>query len=173
MRIILKNIFLLLFLLAANTGRAQIISAYSFSPIMGSGSSMMNGGYSVELSGYLKCIQVTTGLNIFSIPDKNNGSFGSCCIVPAAIAIVTNNLLVYPNPTRGISIVKGVGKFEAGVSGQLRIMNADGRIMLTQVVDMISLQVGFAVNLTNYPTGLYLITITTSSGQASSKLIKL
>ena len=95
MRIILKNIFLLLFLLAANTGRAQIISAYSFSPIMGSGSSMMNGGYSVELSGYLKCIQVTTGLNIFSIPDKNNGSFGSCCIVPAAIAILASVISAY------------------------------------------------------------------------------
>ena len=173
MRIIKKSVFLFIFLSAFCISKAQIVSSYNFSPIMGSGWSILNGGSSVELNGYLKCLQVATGLDIFSTPAKPNGVFGAFCNEIAPVAIITSDLLVYPNPTRGVSILKCLGQFDSGLSGQLRITNTEGRILFSQVIAMSSLQAGFTINVSNYPNGIYMITIDIMTGHTSTKLIKL
>ena len=167
--------FFIIMLLTCSTGIAQM--SLSFSPIAFSNSGVTaTGGTPIITSGKSKCLTVSSGLSALTITYNSKGIFGAACKETPPVANITNisvSLKLYPNPTNGPATLKCEGQFDANLSCQVRIMSIEGRMMMSQMVLMKDVQVGYMINAGAYAAGTYVVSIDFMNQRYNTKLIKL
>jgi len=169
---------MLTFVMFCTAGMAQNTMTYSMTPIVISGKSGMAIGAaeSVVFDGKGKCLSVVTGIRTLEVASNNKGTFGSSCVETAPVATVLmelTSLIVYPNPTHNISILKCDGQFDVNLSCQVRVMSMDGRPMMSQMVSMKAIKAGYQIDASAYAAGTYVITVDFMTQHYTLKLIKL
>ena len=83
--------------------------------------------------------------------------------------ILNQQMMVYPNPNSGTFQVRisGVSEFE----GQLEVMNLMGQVVASIPVDKRSNVHEVAMDLTNYPKGVYMLRLSGTKGQTVLRVI--
>ena len=137
----------------------------------------MVGGSPISSEGNSKCLSVAVG-GIRSLEVKMNakGKFGASCeeVAPVATPLITlTDLNLYPNPTHGKSLLKCTGQFDANLSCLVRVISMDGKMMISKMVPMKELTIGFTIDASSYAVGTYAVTIDFMNQHESRKLIKL
>ncbi|WP_026474902.1 T9SS type A sorting domain-containing protein [Alkaliflexus imshenetskii] len=74
---------------------------------------------------------------------------------------------IFPNPTRG-HLVVSIKSLEDKTTGKITITDINGRLILTQEI----LEPNTSLNLSNQPTGYYLMTITLGEESSFWKIVK-
>lgn len=77
--------------------------------------------------------------------------------------IKEGSIQVYPNPTENVIHVKAEGTINA-----IQLFDVQGRLLMTKMSSE-NIQ---TVDLSNYKTGVYFISVSTSSGKSTVKVIK-
>ncbi len=172
-----KRIYILLvLLLTCSAGMAQLTTAFSFSAISSAGANM---GVSTPIlfDAQSKCLSVSNGVSLLSVANNGSGLFNTACkeVPPTAPppAAISLSLTVYPNPTRGMSLLKCKGSFDPSLSCTVRVIGLDGRMIMNQVVSMVTLQTGWMIDLSSYAAGTYSVNVELMRQQYSLKLVKL
>jgi hypothetical protein len=178
MRINKGTYLTLALLLACFTGMAQMTAnSFRMSPIvMTSAASTTIGGTVAVFNGGNKCLSVATGLStLTTIATNGTGKFGASCaeVVPVADVLTITSLTVYPNPTHSLTTLKCDGVFDANLFGQVRIISMDGRVVMSQMVAMQDLKVGYVINAASYAAGTYVVSVDFMSKHYTTKLIKI
>lgn len=171
-----RTYILLALLLTCSAGMAQLTTTFSFSSI-GSAGANMGVSTPILVDAQSKCLSVSNGVGLLSVANNAGGLFNTACKeVPPTVpppAAISFSLTVYPNPTRGMSLLKCKGDFDASLSCTVRVIGLDGRMVLNQVVPMVTLQTGWMIDLSNYASGTYTVNVELMRQQHSLKLVKL
>ena len=77
---------------------------------------------------------------------------------------VTSAVNVFPNPSYGIFNVN------AADEGELNVVSSEGKIIFSSRIEMLKYSV---IDLTDQPSGLYLVTLKTEKGMATRRIIKM
>jgi hypothetical protein len=177
MRINKGTYLFIIMLLACTTGMAQLSVPFTMSPLAtSSGVYTSNGGSPIVMEGNAKCLNVSSGLGVLNVNNSGKGVFGASCIETPPVATVLVSLTtlnLYPNPTHSTSILKCEGQFDANLSGQVRIMSIDGKMMMSKMVPMKDIQAGYMIDASSYAAGNYVVTLDFMNQHYSKKLIKL
>ncbi len=168
-----KGTYLLFFmLLASSSGMAQLMTSFSFSAIGG-----MNGSVAVSvpilMDGKGNCLTVSNGVSTLNIAENGNGVFGNSCKEIAPVAPFSLSLTVYPNPTRGMSLLKCQGSFDASLSCLVKVVAMDGKIIMNQVAAMNSIKSGLMINMSEQVAGNYTVILEVMNRRYNLRLIKL
>ena len=86
-----------------------------------------------------------------------------------SVETVINNLEIYPNPSRDIFNIRFTS--EEAQDLQLRILNVIGEEVSTENLQQFEGEYVRAINLNQYPKGIYLLEIETDYGVINKKLI--
>jgi hypothetical protein len=176
MRINKGTYLMIALLLTCATGMAQSISSFTISPIVISSSSTSSiGGNPILLEGGSKCLTVATGLRTMMTSSNGTGKFGESCTEVPPVGQLSNitSLTVFPNPTHSLATLKVEGQFDVNLSCQVRIVSMDGRTMMSQMVSMKDVQVGYVLNASAYAAGTYVISVDFMNKHYTLKLIKI
>jgi hypothetical protein len=159
-------------LLASYASMAQLMTSFSSSAIGG-----MNGSVAVSvpilMNGKGKCLAVSNGISTLNIAENGNGIFGNSCKETVPAAPFSLSLTVYPNPTRGMSLLKCQGSFDADLSCLVKVVAMDGKIVLNKVTPMTSIQSGLMINISEQVAGNYTVIIEVMNRRYNLRLIKL
>ncbi len=132
----------------------------------------LEGGdsYTVELNG----VTTTTTQQEISLPliQGNNivkiSTDKICQGIIQKAFITTNSILIYPNPVKDVLNIN-IGNAETN-SVKADIQSLDGRLIQTSNQNV---EYGkIALNLAQFPRGLYILILTTKSGKTAHKFIK-
>lgn len=172
-----KGIYLVLALvLVCSASMAQSTMSFTISPIaISAGSTTMMGGNAVQIEGGTKCLSVANGLRAITMDANGKGTFGASCAETAPVGAVLSvaSVTVYPNPTHSLTTLKCDGTFDANLSGQVRIISMDGRVMMSQMVLMSELKAGWVINAASYAAGTYVVSVDFMNKHYTTKLIKI
>jgi hypothetical protein len=131
---------------------------------------------SITVNGNAKCLTVGGAASVLNIAHNGTGLFGAGCKegVPAAdTASFSLSLNVYPNPTRGATMLKATGDFDASLSCMVKVVAMDGKVMFGQMVPMANVKAGFMINGHAWAAGNYTVVIELMNKRYSLRLIKL
>lgn len=131
----------------------------------------------ILIEGKTKCLAVSNGIDVLTIANNGTGLFEASCkelppVNPVAIDLALS-LTVYPNPTRGMSVLKCRGTFDAGLSCMIRVVSMEGKVAVNQLVPMTSMLTGWVIDLSDYTSGTYTVHVELMRRQYSLKLIRL
>ncbi len=108
------------------------------------------------------------GNYVVVITDANGCSSTTTAVVEAMVNTnepdLSSNFTLSPNPTTGIVNIQGM---DASVTGSVSVVTANGKVI--KYVEKQQLD-NFSISLEGYPTGLYLIKLTTAEGNAMFKI---
>jgi hypothetical protein len=165
--------FMLLLIFTCTVGKAQVSS-------MGTSFLSGNGGIittpTMPVSGSAKCLSVGGYASALNIANNGTGLFGSGCTEKPPVADTTTfslSLNVYPNPTRGSTILKATGDFDEKLSCLVKVIAMDGKILLGQMVPMKDVKKGYMINGNAWAAGNYTVMVELMNKRYSLRLIKL
>lgn len=164
-------------LLACIAGKAQSSAVpFTISPVViSTGSTTMIGGTAALVDGGNKCVQMASGLRTLTVANNGTGTFGASCpeIAPVGTVLSVTSVSVFPNPTHSLTTLKCDGNFDANLSGQVRIISMDGRVMMSKMVPMQELKAGYVLNVASYAAGTYVVSVDFMNKHYTTKLIKI
>lgn len=149
---------------------------YTISPIViANGSTTMIGGTVALIDGGSKCLSVASGLRALDVTANNGGVFGASCaeVAPAGDMLSVTSMNVYPNPTRSLTKLKCDGNFDANLSGQVRIISMDGKVVMSKMVPMQELKSGYVIDASSFASGTYVVSVDFKNKHYTTKLIKI
>lgn len=165
--------FILFLVLACTTGRAQVSS-------MGTSFLSGNGGIvttpSILVAGTGKCLVVSGSAGVLGIANNGTGLFGAACTEKTPTADTTTfslSLNMYPNPTRGSTMLKATGDFDEKLSCLVKVVTMEGKVLLGQMVPMGVVKAGFMINGNAWASGTYVVVVELMNKRYSLKLQKL
>ncbi len=167
-----KTYLLIFMLLASSASMAQLMTSFSMSAIGG-----MKGSVAVSLpilmEGKGKCLTISNGISTLNIAENGNGVFGNSCKEIAPVASFSLSLTVYPNPTRGMSLLKCQGSFDTNLSCLVKVVAMDGTIVMNKMAAIASIQSGLMINMSEQMAGNYTVIIEVMNRKYNLRLIKL
>lgn len=176
MPIKLRTYFSVLLLLACSSGMAQLTSSYSFSSLS-FGNGTLVSTESVMINSTVKCLSISNGISTMQVSKNGTGVFGASCnaIPPVAPTVFdfSMSLSVYPNPTKGMSILKAKGQFDQDLSCMVRVMSIDGKMMMSQMVPMREVVSGYSINANAYAPGKYIVSVEFMGQRYNMTLVKI
>ncbi len=160
-------------MLSCFAGKAQVA-------VMGTSFLSGNGGIvttpTVLVSGSGKCLVVGGSASALDIANNGTGLFGSACSEKPPVADTTTfslSLNVYPNPTRGSTMLKATGDFDEKLSCLVKVIAMDGKILFGQMVPMKDVKKGYMINGNAWAAGNYTVMVELMNKRYSLRLIKL
>ena len=82
-------------------------------------------------------------------------------------SLSNQKIQIFPNPTKGLLVVS-IKSLEDKPNGKITITDINGRLILTQEI----LETNTSLNLSNQPTGYYLMTLTLGEESSFWKILK-
>lgn len=154
----MKNTLLILALLLHISCMAQLSTSYSMGGIsLGSGAISSFGGPLV-LSGEKSCLQVTSGVIVFSSTSRGSAFFDPTCGAP--VTPLAAQFALAPNPSQGFTRLYVTGNtisvednITIIVSGQL------GQSVLRYTCKGAQLKNGFPIETNQLSAGVYMVSI--------------
>lgn len=164
-------------LLISLAGKSQLMTSFAFSAMGGGSNGIMGLSSPIMLDGKAPCLTVTNGVKLMSIAENGTGAFAASCKETAPVApspaAISLSLTVYPNPTKGMSILKCQGSFDAGLSCKIQVVGMDGRVLLSRVAAVTAVQAGLMIDMSAQAPGTYSVIVELMNQRYSLRLIKL
>ncbi|WP_078831785.1 T9SS type A sorting domain-containing protein [Sediminibacterium ginsengisoli] len=170
-----KSVYMMVVLLLLTiAGKSQLLTSFSFGSMgMSDNTVTASGGAAIVFDGKGKCVSVLSGVNTLMTSEIKSGVFGESCREIPPVAAVDLSLTVYPNPTKGMSILQCKGTIDESLSCLVRVISADGKTVLNQMVSVTALKAGFMINLNAHAAGTYTVMAELMNKRYSLRLIKL
>ena len=169
----LTYFIILALVLTCTAGKAQF-STMGISFLSGNGGIVTTP--SIKATGTGTCLVVGGSAAALNVANNGTGIFGSACKENTPVADTTTfslSLSVYPNPTRGSTMLKASGDFDQNLSCMVKVVAMDGKVMLGQMVPMSNVKAGFMINGNAWAAGNYTVVVELMNKRYSLRLIKL
>ncbi|UII29534.1 T9SS type A sorting domain-containing protein [Fulvivirga maritima] len=116
----------------------------------------------MEITGAASAVNCSNDLSSELIANYNNPDSK----IVNKESFETHELLLYPNPSDNVLNISWQGSIKQG--DKLEIFDANGQIKIEQeVIDNY-----FTIDVSDYPSGIYIVSFTTENGTVSKKFIK-
>ncbi|MBW0176346.1 T9SS type A sorting domain-containing protein [Sediminibacterium sp.] len=156
--------------LACTSGKAQMSISF-----LSSNSGIVSTP-SVNISGSAKCLSIGGSATSLTIANNGTGLFQAACQEKPPVADTTRfslSLNVYPNPTRGSTMLKAAGDFDQNLFCQVKVVALDGKVILGQNVAMSKIKAGYMINGNAWAAGVYVVIVEFMNKRYSLQLSKL
>jgi len=131
---------------------------------------------SVNISGSSKCLVIGGSAATLNIANNGTGAFDPTCQEKPPVADTTRfslSLTVYPNPTRGSTMLKAAGEFDQSLSCLVKVIAIDGKVMLGQMVPMNKVKAGYMIDASHWAQGTYTVVVELMNKRYTLRLIKI
>ncbi len=131
---------------------------------------------SVNISGSSKCLVIGGSAASLNIANNGTGAFDPSCKEKPPVADTMRfslSLNVYPNPTRGSTMLKASGEFDQNLSCIVKVVAMDGKVLLGQSVPMSKIKAGFMINGNSWAAGDYTVVVELMNKRYTLRLIKI
>ena len=92
------------------------------------------------------------------------------CVTAIESTFQQENMKVFPNPTKGLFTVS-VGKIESPEKVKIVILTMNGQVVLKEKVTLTGLKFEKQIDLSGYPSGMYLLQITSKNKYYKAQVI--
>jgi hypothetical protein len=127
-----------------------------------SNSSVRMLSYPIIVNFSTNCLLVDSGVPLWDIP-VNSGNYIYPCL--SRRSLVSIDLRIFPNPTRGSVIIQG-SLFDVLVYNKL------GQLTFSTPIQLIDLQQGLSIELHSFPSGVYTVVVVGELIRGTGKIIK-
>jgi hypothetical protein len=166
-----KLTYIILFMVFACTaGKAQMSISFL------STNSGIISTPSANIGGSSKCLVIGGSAATLNIANNGTGAFDPTCQEKPPVADTMRfslSLNVYPNPTRGSTMLKATGEFDQNLSCIVKVVAMDGKVLLGQSVPMSKIKAGFMINGNNWAAGDYTVVVELMNKRYTLRLIKI
>jgi len=166
-----KLLYIIFFMvLACVSGKAQMTISFL------STNSGVISTPSVNISGSGKCLAIGGSAAALGIANNGTGVFQAACQEKPPVADTMRfslSLNMYPNPTRGSTMLKAAGDFDQNLHCQVKVVAMDGKVMLGQNVPMSKIKAGYMINGNGWAAGVYVVIVEVMNKRYSLQLSKL
>ena len=149
---------------------AQGNSCFMISAMGASNSSVRMLSYPIIVNFSANCLLVDSGVPLWDIP-VNSGNYIYPCL--SRRSLVSIDLRIFPNPTRGSVIVQGLLFEDLDQSAHVLVYNKLGQLTFSTPIQLIDLQQGLSIELHSFPSGVYTVVVVGELIRGTGKIIKI
>ena len=156
--------------LACTAGKAQMTISF-----LGTNSGIISTP-SVNISGSGKCLAIGGSAAALNIANNGTGIFQAACQEKPPVADTMRfslSLNVYPNPTRGSTMLKASGEFDQNLFCQVKVIAMDGKVLLGQNVAMSKIKAGYMIDASSWAQATYTVVVEVMNKRYTLRLIKI
>ena len=139
------------------------------SAIGASNSSVRMLSHPIIVNFSTNCLVVDSGVPIWDMP-VNRGIYTYPCL--SRQSLLTIDLRIFPNPTRGSVIIQGSLFEDLDQSAHVLIYNKLGQLTFSTPIQLIDLKQGLSIELYPFPSGVYTVVVLGKFIRGTGKIIK-
>lgn len=166
-----KLTYIIVFLvLACVSGKAQMSISFL------STNSGIISTPSANIGGSSKCLVIGGSASTLNIANNGTGAFDPTCQEKPPVADTMRfslSLNVYPNPTRGSTMLKASGEFDQNLFCQVKVITLEGKVLLGQNVAMSKIKAGYMIDASHWAQGTYTVVVELMNKRYALRLIKI